>query len=113
MVYLDIPWLKLIFFLLGKFSITVAFTVVYIYTTEMFPTNLRHSLLGCCAMCGRVGSIVAPQTPLLAQYYSSMPLLLMAGCAFLSGFLVLRLPETLNTKLPDTIEEAIAIGDKM
>lgn len=99
--------------MLGKFSITVAFTVVYIYTTEMFPTNLRHSLLGCCAMCGRVGSIVAPQTPLLAQYYSSMPLLLMAGCAFLSGFLVLRLPETLNTKLPDTIEEAIAIGDKM
>lgn len=99
--------------MLGKFSITVAFTVVYIYTTEMFPTNLRHSLLGCCAMCGRVGSIVAPQTPLLAQYYSSMPLLLMAGCAFLSGFLVFRLPETLNTKLPDTIEEAIAIGDKM
>lgn len=79
----------------------------------MFPTNLRHSLLGTCAMFGRVGSIISPQTPLLAEYYSSLPLLLMAGCAFLSGFLILRLPETLNTKLPDTIEEAINIGDKI
>jgi hypothetical protein len=54
-------------FLLGKFSITISFTVVYVYTTEMFPTELRHSLLGVCAMVGRIGSMVAPQTPLLVS----------------------------------------------
>lgn len=99
--------------MVGKFSITISYTVIYIYTTEMFPTNLRHSLVATCAMFGRLGSIISPQTPLLAQYFSSLPLLLMAGSSLLSAFLVLTLPETLNTKLPDTIEEAITIGDKI
>lgn len=33
-----------------------------------------------------------------------------AGMAVLSGVLVLTQPETLGTKLPDTLEEAEAIG---
>lgn len=37
------------------------------YTAEMFPTEIRHSLLGICSMFGRIGSMVAPQTPLLVR----------------------------------------------
>jgi len=37
------------------------------YTAEMFPTEIRHSLLGICSMFGRIGSMVAPQTPLLVS----------------------------------------------
>lgn len=101
------PWIALALFLIGKFSITIAFCVLYVYTAELFPTNLRHSLLGICSMFGRIGLIIAPQTPLLAIYMSSLPLLMMGGCAFLSGIFVLQFPETLNKKLPDTIEEAL------
>jgi hypothetical protein len=57
----------MLLFLLGKFSITISFTAVYVYTTELFPTELRHSMLGVCAMTGRIGSMVAPQTPLLVS----------------------------------------------
>lgn len=102
--------LKLIFFLVGKFAITISFAVVYIYAAELFPTSLRQSLLGTCSMFGRIGSMIAPQTPLLAQYMKSLPLLLFGGTAFTSGILVLSFPETLDSKLPDSINEAVQIG---
>lgn len=58
---------QLILFLLGKFSVTISYTVLYMYTTEMFPTSLRHSLLAICSMLGRFGAMVAPQVPLLVS----------------------------------------------
>lgn len=61
----SISWLKLLLFLLGKFAISVSFLMTYVFTTELFPTNLRHRCLGMCSMFGRIGSMVAPQTPLL------------------------------------------------
>lgn len=59
--------LRLIMFLIGKCSITVSFTVLYVFTTEMYPTNLRNSLVCACSMIGRIGSMAAPQTPLLVS----------------------------------------------
>lgn len=106
------PWLTVFFFLIGKFAITVSFTVLYIYTAELFPTNLRHSLLGICSMFGRFGSMLAPQTPLLARYSTSLPLLLMGGLALLSGTMSLQFPETLNTQLPDTVEQSLSFDKK-
>ncbi|XP_017774915.1 PREDICTED: organic cation transporter protein-like isoform X2 [Nicrophorus vespilloides] len=100
---------KLIAFLFGKFSITIAYTTLYIYTTEMFPTNLRHSLLAVCSMFGRLGSMVAPQIPLLARISPTLPLIMFGVMASASGLLSLLFPETLNTKLPDTISEAVHI----
>lgn len=58
---------KLVVFLAGKCAITIAFTVVFVVTAELFPTELRHTMLGTCSMVGRVGSIIAPQTPLLVS----------------------------------------------
>lgn len=65
----DMPTLQLCVYLLGKFGATVAFTVCYIITSEIFPTSLRHSLMGTCSMFGRIGSMVSPQTPLLVMVW--------------------------------------------
>jgi OCT family organic cation transporter-like MFS transporter 4/5 len=40
----------------------------------------------------------------------SLPLLLFGAMSVFSGLLALYFPETLNAKLPDTIEEAENIG---
>ncbi|XP_026471833.1 organic cation transporter protein-like isoform X2 [Ctenocephalides felis] len=106
----DLTWLRLVMFLYGKFSITISFAILYVYTTELFPTSMRHSILASCSMLGRVGSMIAPQTPLLARYMDSLPLILFGGTALTSGSLILFFPETLNIRLPDTIEEAENIG---
>lgn len=58
-------WLQLSMFLIGKFGATLAFTICYMITSEVFPTPLRHSIMGACSMFGRLGSMVAPQIPLL------------------------------------------------
>ncbi|VVC35894.1 Sugar transporter, conserved site,Major facilitator superfamily domain,Major facilitator, sugar [Cinara cedri] len=103
--------LNIVLYLVGKFSITVSFVILYMYTAEMFPTEIRHSLLGICSMFGRIGSMVAPQTPLLATYFGeSAPLLLFGGAALVSGLLALLFPETYNKRMPDTVLEAEEIG---
>ncbi|XP_063709471.1 organic cation transporter protein-like [Culicoides brevitarsis] len=108
----DETQLRFVLYLIGKFSISISFTIIYVYTAEMFPTNLRNSLLGICSMFGRIGSISAPQTPLLATFYPSLPLFLFGGISMMAGVFSLSFPETLNSKLPDTIEEAIKMGDE-
>ncbi|XP_045775639.1 organic cation transporter protein-like [Maniola jurtina] len=98
-------WL-LIVYLSGKFSITVAYSSVYIYLSELFPTNARQSLVSVCSMMGRFGSVMAPMTPLLALYYKNLPAIFFGSMALLATLLVFTLPETINLPLPDTIEEA-------
>lgn len=100
----------LLLYMAGKMCITAAFSTTYVYTAEMFPTTLRHSLLGFCSMTGRIGSILSPQTPLLMQIMPSLPLILFGSMSMIAGFLSLIFPETLGTKLPDTVWEAENIG---
>jgi MFS-type transporter involved in bile tolerance (Atg22 family) len=56
-------------YLFGKFAITGAFDTTYVFTAEIFPTKLRNSMLGMCSMVGRIGSMLAPQTPLLVRLF--------------------------------------------
>lgn len=44
----------------GKFGFTMAFSVVYIYTAEVYPTVLRNVGMGMCSSAARIGSITAP-----------------------------------------------------
>ncbi|XP_075163047.1 SLC22A family member [Haematobia irritans] len=101
---------QLTLFLIGKLAITASFQVLYFFTSEIFPTSLRNSLLSFCSMVGRFGSMLAPQTPLLAKYYANAPAILFAGSAIVSAFLSLLFPETTNLVLPATMEEADNIG---
>ncbi|KAK3925749.1 Organic cation transporter-like protein [Frankliniella fusca] len=113
--FLAIPenhiYIRLATFLIGKFAITISFAVVYVYTAELFPTNVRHSLLGYCSMFGRIGSMSAPQTALLATIHESLPLTLFALSSIVGGLLSLFFPETKDKSLPDSIKEAEEIGN--
>lgn len=53
----------------SKLGISVAFTVVYMLTAEIFPTQMRATLLAMCSMIGRIGSMLAPQTTLLVRTF--------------------------------------------
>lgn len=57
--------------MMGKFAVTIAFSVVYGYTVELYPTVLRTTALGSCSMMGKIGSIIAPYFIYLrkASYY--------------------------------------------
>lgn len=57
--------LSLIMFFASRCFVKLAFTVIYIHTSEMWPTPLRHTMMGLSSTFGRIGSILAPLAPLL------------------------------------------------
>ena len=44
----------------GKCNISGSFSLIYVYTVEIFPTVLRISGLGLCSVFARVGGMTAP-----------------------------------------------------
>uniref|UniRef100_A0A8C6WQ15 Solute carrier family 22 member 4 n=1 Tax=Neogobius melanostomus TaxID=47308 RepID=A0A8C6WQ15_9GOBI len=101
----DLPAVGLLLELLGKFGITAAFCIVYSVSSELFPTVIRNTAMGCCSMAARVGTIISPFIIYLGQNYKALPYILM-GCLALTGaFLCLILPETFGRPLPETMSE--------
>lgn len=47
-IFVEDPTISLILWLIGKFGISCAFTSLFVYATEIFPTVLRSSLIGIC-----------------------------------------------------------------
>ncbi|XP_039755248.1 organic cation transporter protein-like [Pararge aegeria] len=107
---MDLSVLRLVVYLLGKFGISTVVTSIYLYTSELYPTEYRHTFLAFSSMIGRIGSITAPLTPALMSYWHGIPSLMFGCMGILSGLLALTQPETLGTKMPDTLAEAEAIG---
>lgn len=56
-------------------------------------------------MCSKLGSMLAPLVIALGQIAWYFPLLLLGALSALEGLLVLPLPETLNTVLPETVQD--------
>ena len=44
---------------IGKAFVAGAFIAIYVFTAEVFPTEVRNSAFGSCAAGGRIGSIIA------------------------------------------------------
>ncbi|KAH8325284.1 hypothetical protein KR067_001574, partial [Drosophila pandora] len=107
------PLTSSLLYFLAKMTSTGSFMIVYFFTSEIFPTNCRNSLLSFCSSVGRFGSMLAPHTPLLIVYYQYAPHLLFALFGFICSSLVLIFPETTNKVLPTTLEEARALDRSM
>lgn len=63
----EYSWLVLLCFVIGKGSITIAFTTLSLYTAEQWPTNIRNTIMNTCSMIGRIGSMVAPFAAILVN----------------------------------------------
>lgn len=64
---------ELILFFVAECFSSTAFSAVYLHTSELYPTPLRHSMMGICSTVGRLGSISAPLAPLLVCSRSLLP----------------------------------------
>ena len=121
------PWV-LPLSLAGKFCSSVVFLIVYLYTAEIYPTQLRGCGLALTATMARIGDFIAPyiaggwahlhssarkgqklnQTTAVAGLgvrNSSLPFLIFGGAAIAGGCLAVLLPETRGVKLPETVAE--------
>ncbi|XP_078267180.1 organic cation/carnitine transporter 2-like [Rhinoraja longicauda] len=97
--------LSTVLVLIGKLGNTCAFTMIFVYTSELYPTPIRNTGVGVSSMASRIGSIISPYIVLLGTYQENLPFIVMGVLMVFSAIVFLFLPETFNIPLPDTIDQ--------
>ncbi|XP_058482917.1 solute carrier family 22 member 13-like isoform X1 [Solea solea] len=101
----DLPAVVTVLAVLGKFAASVTFTIVYVYSAELYPTVLRQNSVGLNSTCARIAGILSPLIRLLGVYHHTIPMLMYGIFPITAGVLCLLLPETCNVGLQDHTEE--------
>ncbi|GLG98471.1 Organic cation transporter protein [Gryllus bimaculatus] len=96
--------------MVGKFFIAGSFAIIYNYTAELFPTVIRNTALGVGSMCARLSGAMTPLITLLDSFDKTLPSVIFASIAILSGLLSLLMPETLHKPMPQTIQDGEEFG---
>ncbi|KAM3920714.1 solute carrier family 22 member 6-B-like [Leptodactylus fuscus] len=104
----DLILLQLSVTILAKAFLGSSIVCSYLYTAELYPTELRQTGVGFTNMMMRLGAIVAPLAMMTKVYSSFLPLVIFGSVPIICGLPVMWLPETLNTPLLDTVEEVVA-----
>lgn len=89
----------------GKLSVTAAFSLVYIYASELFPTVVRNVGMGTSSMSARMGGILAPYVHMLVAIGPAAPYALYGALSLIAALMTFALPETLNQPVPDTLDD--------
>ncbi|XP_022280977.1 solute carrier family 22 member 5 isoform X1 [Canis lupus familiaris] len=105
----DLYYLATVLVMVGKFGVTAAFSMVYVYTAELYPTVVRNMGVGVSSTASRLGSILSPYFVYLGAYDRFLPYILMGSLTILTAILTLFLPETFGTPLPDTIDQMLRV----
>ncbi|XP_076452740.1 solute carrier family 22 member 13-like [Babylonia areolata] len=94
------------FAIVGRFFMGGLFSIIFVYTTELYPTVIRNIGMGACLFWARLGGVIAPQINQLGAGSVVLVPILVFGCMMLlGGALLLLLPETHRHKLPDVIAD--------
>lgn len=107
----DMGYVILAFAIIGQIGAYSAFVIIYLFTTEIFPTVVRTSAMGLCSVFSRVGGIAAPFVVNIGIEWVS--LVIFSALAFLAAILCCLLPETKNIILLNSIEQAESVHSKV
>ncbi|GHP08697.1 hypothetical protein PPROV_000743400 [Pycnococcus provasolii] len=89
---------KLILSVMGKLGISAAFSTVYMYASELFPTSNRTKGMALCSLSARVGTFIAPQ---IVNMGGGIPFLIFGALGCLGACTSMLLPETRGQRLKD------------
>uniref|UniRef100_A0A1I8H2C9 MFS domain-containing protein n=1 Tax=Macrostomum lignano TaxID=282301 RepID=A0A1I8H2C9_9PLAT len=108
----DLTWLIIALSLLGKMLNSTAFAIIYIWTGELYATNMRSSGLSTSSMCARFGTLFAPLLGNIRDFIPGEfgPLVsyaVFAGSSFLAAAISFAVPETRGVDIPDSVEDLI------
>ncbi len=96
----------------GRMFASLGFGLCYIYTAELYPTQLRSTTVGICSTVARFGGIIALlMQGGLSHYWPPLILIIFGTIASIAGFLALKFPETKGQQLPESIKEAKNLGN--
>ncbi|XP_030665909.1 solute carrier family 22 member 20 [Nomascus leucogenys] len=88
---------------LGKGCLASSFICVYLFTSELYPTEIRQMGMGFASVHARLGGLAAPLVTTLGEYSTILPPVIFGATAVLAGLAVCFLTETRNAHLVETI----------
>lgn len=92
--------------LFAIFGVGACYGGLYIYTPELYPTDVRSVGLGIASSMSRIGSMVAPFSRILVSYAEWAPSCLFGTGLLLSFiFIICFMPETSKHQLSQTMVE--------
>ncbi|CAK1581801.1 unnamed protein product [Parnassius mnemosyne] len=97
---------------INRMSATISYSIITIFNMELYPTCIRQSGMSLGNLFISAGSALAPYMLYLGRRYSQLSNLILIGISLFGIICIVLLPETLNEKLPETIEDAQAFGKK-
>ncbi|XP_068680010.1 solute carrier family 22 member 15-like isoform X2 [Montipora foliosa] len=100
--------------IIGRFLISLTFSVMWLYVSELYPTSIRNLALGSCSTFARFGSMVSPYVVMMSQLPGlsvTLPMMIFGVLSVIAGVMVLWLPETLDANMCQTIEE-VAVAEE-
>jgi len=103
-------WPIVVFALIGNFSTTLCFAILYMYTGELMPTTVRAAGVGSSSLVSKVGGTLSTTVAALADVHPAIPTIIFVSLALLSSGLTWLLPETKDRKMPETIEDVEKIA---
>ncbi|CAD1470638.1 unnamed protein product [Heterotrigona itama] len=109
----DAQWLVVCLAMIGKLTITSSYGAIYVFTAEQFPTVIRNVGLGASSTFARIGGVIAPHVIHLSEIWMPLPFVIFGACVLFGGAMSLLLPETLNKKLPESIQDGELFGKKL
>lgn len=89
----------------GKSAITGSFSILFLYTPELYPTNLRNAGIGFSSAFSRLGAIISPFAGTLAEEIPWAPGTIFSAMCFIVTLIILYVPETRGVELPQTLKE--------
>ncbi|XP_075425464.1 solute carrier family 22 member 20-like [Ascaphus truei] len=101
----DMKMLCTVLAVTGKALLACSLTCMYLYTGELYPTEIRQTGMGFSAMNARLGSAVASVLHLTGDFSSSILPLIFGVTPIVAGFFSCFLMETRDSPLPDTIHD--------
>ncbi|CAG03734.1 unnamed protein product, partial [Tetraodon nigroviridis] len=101
----DMSVVRTVVAVFGKAFSSASFTVLILYSSELYPTVVRQNGMGFNSFMARVGVAVAPLILLLDELWKHLPQVILCGTAILGAMVAKTLRETRNRCLPETIED--------
>merc|ERR1719468_696470 len=89
----------MVFVFIGKATSSTSFTLIYVYTNQLYPTFVRNTLVSYIASCGRFGSLISPQINLLGTtVYGPLPYIIFSGSSIVGCFFLFFLEDASEIK---------------
>merc|ERR1719350_2467373 len=106
-------WPIVVLALIGNFSTTCCFAILYMYTGELMPTTVRAAGVGSSSLVSKVGGTLSTTVAALADIHPAIPTLIFTVMAITSGALTLFLPETRGRKMPENFDDVENVAFKL